>query len=71
MRVHVDRVFELADGAAAHRLIEQGHTRGKIVLRISDVPLTTAGGAVTGSTVSGSDPGDADGQGSAAAGPRA
>ena len=66
VRVHVDRVFELADGAAAHRLIEQGHTRGKIVLRISDVPLTTAGGAVTGS-----EPGPANGQGPAAAGPRA
>ena len=35
VRVHVDAVFELADGAAAHRLIEEGHTRGKIVLRVS------------------------------------
>jgi NADPH:quinone reductase-like Zn-dependent oxidoreductase len=35
VRVHVDSVFELADGAAAHRLLEEGHTRGKIVLRIS------------------------------------
>jgi NADPH:quinone reductase-like Zn-dependent oxidoreductase len=35
VRVHVDAVLELADGAAAHRLIEQGHTRGKIVLRVS------------------------------------
>ena len=35
VRVHVDSVFELADGAAAHRLLEEGHTRGKIVLRVS------------------------------------
>jgi NADPH:quinone reductase-like Zn-dependent oxidoreductase len=35
VRVHVDSVFELADGAAAHRLLEDGHTRGKIVLRVS------------------------------------
>jgi len=35
VRVHVDRVFDLAAGAEAHRLLEQGHTRGKIVLRVS------------------------------------
>jgi len=35
VRVHVDAVFDLADGAEAHRLIEEGHTRGKIVLRVS------------------------------------
>ena len=35
VRVHVDSVFELADGAKAHSMIERGHTRGKIVLRIS------------------------------------
>jgi NADPH:quinone reductase-like Zn-dependent oxidoreductase len=35
VRVHVDRVFDLADGADAHRLLEEGHTRGKIVLRVS------------------------------------
>jgi NADPH:quinone reductase-like Zn-dependent oxidoreductase len=35
VRVHVDRVFDLADGPEAHRLIEQGHTRGKIVLRVA------------------------------------
>lgn len=40
VRVHVDGVFELAEGAEAHREIERGHTRGKIVLRISDVPIT-------------------------------
>ena len=36
VRVHVDRVFDLAEGAEAHRLLEKGHTRGKIVLRVSD-----------------------------------
>lgn len=36
VRVHVDRVFDLADAAEAHRVIEQGHTRGKIVLRVSE-----------------------------------
>jgi NADPH:quinone reductase-like Zn-dependent oxidoreductase len=36
VRVHVDREFDLAEGPDAHRLIEQGHTRGKIVLRVAD-----------------------------------
>ncbi|MFO7689921.1 MAG: NADP-dependent oxidoreductase [Cryobacterium sp.] len=36
VRVHVDRVFELAEGAAAHRHVEEGHTRGKIVLRVCE-----------------------------------
>jgi NADPH:quinone reductase-like Zn-dependent oxidoreductase len=36
VRVHVDREFDLADAADAHRLLEEGHTRGKIVLRLSD-----------------------------------
>jgi NADPH:quinone reductase-like Zn-dependent oxidoreductase len=35
VRVHVDRVFDLAEAAEAHRLIEAGHTRGKIVLQVS------------------------------------
>ena len=35
VRPHVDQVFDLADGAEAHRVLEQGHTRGKIVLRVS------------------------------------
>lgn len=34
VRVHIDRVFPLAEGAAAHQLVEAGHTRGKIVLRV-------------------------------------
>lgn len=36
VRVHVDRVFDLAEGPAAHRQIEQGHTRGKLVLRVGE-----------------------------------
>jgi NADPH:quinone reductase-like Zn-dependent oxidoreductase len=36
VRVHVDRVFELQDAAAAHEQIESGHTRGKIVLRVAE-----------------------------------
>lgn len=36
VQVYVDAVFDLADAAAAHRRIEEGHTRGKVVLRISD-----------------------------------
>jgi NADPH:quinone reductase-like Zn-dependent oxidoreductase len=36
VRVHVDRVFALEDAAEAHRAIEAGHTRGKIVLRVSE-----------------------------------
>lgn len=36
VRVFVDRVFDLEDAADAHRELEKGHTRGKIVLRVSD-----------------------------------
>lgn len=36
LRVHTDRVFDLANAAAAHTALETGHTRGKIVLRVSD-----------------------------------
>lgn len=36
LRVHVDRVFDLEDVAEAHRAIEAGHTRGKIVLKVAD-----------------------------------
>lgn len=35
VRVHVDRVFDWEDAAAAHTALEGGHTRGKIVLRIA------------------------------------
>jgi NADPH:quinone reductase-like Zn-dependent oxidoreductase len=34
IRVHVDEVFDWEDAAAAHRMLEGGHTRGKIVMRI-------------------------------------
>lgn len=36
LRVHVDRVLPLAEVAEAHRLLEDGHTRGKIVLRVGE-----------------------------------
>ncbi len=36
LRVHVDRVFPLAEVAAAHTLIEAGRTRGKLVLHVAD-----------------------------------
>jgi NADPH:quinone reductase-like Zn-dependent oxidoreductase len=36
VRVHIDRVFDLEDAADAHRAIESGHTRGKIVLRVAE-----------------------------------
>ncbi|MET0672619.1 MAG: NADP-dependent oxidoreductase [Microbacterium pygmaeum] len=36
VQVYIDRVFDLEDAAAAHTEIERGHTRGKIVLRVSD-----------------------------------
>lgn len=36
VRVFVDQVFELSDAAAAHTALETGHTRGKIVLKVSD-----------------------------------
>ncbi|MCY7412484.1 MAG: zinc-binding dehydrogenase, partial [Salinibacterium sp.] len=36
VRVFVDRVFELHEAADAHRALETGHARGKIVLTVSD-----------------------------------
>ncbi|KAA9107666.1 NADP-dependent oxidoreductase [Microbacterium rhizomatis] len=36
VQVYIDKVYPLADAAAAHAELEQGHTRGKIVLRVSD-----------------------------------
>lgn len=38
VRVHVDREFPLEEGAAAHRLLEAGHVRGKVVLRVIPDP---------------------------------
>jgi NADPH:quinone reductase-like Zn-dependent oxidoreductase len=36
--VHLERELALADGAQAHRLIEAGHVRGKLVLRVAPDP---------------------------------
>lgn len=36
VQVYVDKVFDLKDAGAAHTELEDGHTRGKIVLRVSD-----------------------------------
>lgn len=36
VRVFVDQVFDLDQAAAAHTALETGHTRGKIVLKVSD-----------------------------------
>ncbi len=36
VQVYIDRVFDLKDAAAAHAALEEGHTRGKLVLRVSD-----------------------------------
>lgn len=36
VRVFVDRVFDLEDAAGAHALLEQGHTRGKLVLKVCE-----------------------------------
>ncbi len=36
VRVFVDRVFDLEDVAEAHRVIESGHTRGKLVLKVAE-----------------------------------
>jgi len=36
IRVFVDHVYDLADAAAAHREVERGHTRGKVVLAVGE-----------------------------------
>ncbi|WP_223694173.1 NADP-dependent oxidoreductase [Leifsonia poae] len=36
VRVHVDQIFALEQVAAAHRALETGHTRGKIVLKVAE-----------------------------------
>jgi NADPH:quinone reductase-like Zn-dependent oxidoreductase len=38
VRVHVERELPLEEGAEAHRLVEAGHVRGKIVLRVAPDP---------------------------------
>jgi len=42
LKIHVSRKFPLEKAADAHRLIEQGHTQGKIVLEIEDWELPVA-----------------------------
>ncbi len=42
LKIHVSRKFPLEKAADAHRLIEQGHTRGKIVLEIENWELPVA-----------------------------
>lgn len=36
VRVYIERVFDLAEAGEAHETVERGHTRGKVVLRVSD-----------------------------------
>ena len=36
VKVHIDEVFDLEDAAEAHRTIEAGHVRGKLVLKVND-----------------------------------
>jgi len=36
VRVFVDQIFELTDAAESHTVLEAGHTRGKLVLKVSD-----------------------------------
>jgi NADPH:quinone reductase-like Zn-dependent oxidoreductase len=38
IRVHVQRELPLEEGAAAHRMLEGGHVRGKVVLRVAPDP---------------------------------
>jgi NADPH:quinone reductase-like Zn-dependent oxidoreductase len=38
IRVHVQRELPLEEGATAHRMLETGHVRGKIVLRVAPDP---------------------------------
>lgn len=36
LRIHVGQIYPLADAAQAHRVIEAGHTQGKLVLTMAD-----------------------------------
>ncbi|MGV2806299.1 zinc-binding dehydrogenase, partial [Clostridium perfringens] len=35
LKIHVSRTFSLSEAAEAHRAVESGHVRGKVVLRIA------------------------------------
>jgi NADPH:quinone reductase-like Zn-dependent oxidoreductase len=39
VRVHIDRSYPLESVAEAHRDLESGHTRGKLILQIGDLPF--------------------------------
>ncbi len=39
VRVHIDEVYPLSDVAEAHRALERGHTRGKLVLQVGALPF--------------------------------
>jgi len=39
VRVHIDEIYPLSDAAEAHRALERGHTRGKLVLQIGELPF--------------------------------
>lgn len=34
LKIHVSQTFSLSEAAEAHRAVESGHVRGKVVLRI-------------------------------------
>jgi NADPH:quinone reductase-like Zn-dependent oxidoreductase len=36
VKVYIDRVFDLEEAPEAHRVLEEGHTRGKLVLKVAD-----------------------------------
>lgn len=55
LRVHIAARLPLHDAAAAHRLVEGGHVRGKVVLTVADSPadlVTRAVGAWDGVAIS-------------------
>lgn len=54
LHVHVSERLPLHEAARAHRLIESGHVRGKLVLTVGDTPLEVVArrvGAWTGVTI--------------------